>query len=100
MQPVIRPLQDEDFAQWLPLWDGNNQNTRDDAVTKETWSRMQNSGYPVFGIGAFFDDRLVGILHYVLHPTTGSVKLVGYMQDVYVDPDFRNRGIARALVTE
>ena len=41
---------------------------------------------------------MVGLVHYVLHPTTGAVAPVCYMQDVYVDPAQRGKGIARKLV--
>lgn len=98
MDLIVRPLLPDDFAQWLALWNENNQGQINDAVTKETWARIHHEGYPVFGIGAFEGEALAGILHYVLHPTTGSIQLVGYMQDLYVAPDFRQKGIARRLV--
>lgn len=98
MHHIIRALQNDDYAQWLALWDANNQEQSDPAVTEETWARICNPAYPVFGLGAWEDDALVGILHYVVHPTTGSVAPVAYMQDLYVGPAFRNQGIAQDLV--
>ncbi len=98
---VIRPLQFDDFPKWLPLWDGNNLGNRDEAVTAETWNRLcdpQNT--QVNGLCAFMNDRITGIVHYILHPTTGSIQPVCYMQDVYIDPNYRRKGIGKRLVNE
>lgn len=96
----IRPLVLNDFPHWLPLWDGNNLGRRDEALTTETWSRILDSDYPVYGLGAVHKGELAGILHYVLHPTTGNINSVCYMQDLYVSPDHRSKGIARKMVYE
>lgn len=97
---VIRPLEPHDFPNWLPLWDGNNMGQRNEAVTTETWSRLMNPDFPVFGLCALSKGAMAGLVHYVLHPTTGSIAMAAYMQDVYVDPAFRQQGIARQMVEE
>lgn len=94
----IRPLQSDDFPDWLPLWDGNNQGERKTDVTTETWARLSDSEFPVHGLCAEIDGEMVGLIHYVLHYTTGSIAPICYMQDVYVDPKHRQKGIARAMV--
>ena len=96
----IRTIENRDFPDWLPLWDGNNLGTRDEAVTSETWSRLTDPEFPVHGLVAESNGKLVGLLHYIEHPTTGSLKDVCYMQDVYVEPAQRQKGIARALLNE
>lgn len=96
----IRPLEQNDFPAWLPLWDGNNMGQRNEEVTTETWSRILDSDSPVHGLGAFDGDTMVGLVHYILHPTTGHIEPACYMQDVYVDPAQRQKGIGRALVEE
>lgn len=96
---TVRPFEEADYGQWLPLWNGNNQGQRNDGVTAETWNRLLNPVYPVHGFGAFENGTMTGLLHYILHPVTGHIDPVCYMQDVYVDPAFRRRGIARKLVS-
>lgn len=100
MTITIRALQHNDFPAWLPLWIGNNMGQNNEDVTTETWSRITNPEHPVNGLGAFDGDQLVGILHYILHNTTGFIEPVCYMQDLYVDPDQRKKGTARKLVKE
>ena len=96
----IRPLLDNDFPQWLPLWDANNMDRPNEPVTSQTWARLLDPDYPIHGLCAVQDDKILGFVHYVVHPTTGSIEPICYMQDVYVDPSMRRKGIARALVQE
>lgn len=100
MSLKIRPLTADDLPHWLPLWDGNNKGKRDEAVTTETWARITDPDFPVFGLCAELNGKIVGLVHYVLHYTTGNITQVCYMQDVYVDPAVRGKGIARAMVME
>lgn len=98
---IIRSLEFDDFSQWLPLWDGNNLGQRDEAVTAATWERLTNTrNTHVNGLCAEMNGELVGIVHYILHPTTGSISPVCYMQDVYTSPQHRRKGIGKRLVQE
>ncbi len=96
---VIRTLKFEDFPKWLPLWDGNNLGQRNDAVTAETWARLIDpDNTQVNGLCAEMNGEIMGIVHYILHPTTGNINPVCYMQDVFVSPDHRRKGIGKRLV--
>ena len=95
---VIDDIREADFKDWLRLWDSNNNGQRNDAVTKETWNRLLNPIFPVHGYITRVDGQMAGLVHYILHPVTGHIMPVCYMQDLYVDPDFRKRGIGRKLV--
>ena len=96
----IRNIENRDFPDWLPLWDGNNLGIRDEDVTTLTWSRLVDPSAPVHGLVAEKDGQLVGLLHFIVHPTTGNTLDVCYMQDVFVDPEFRLQGVARKLIEE
>lgn len=98
---IVRPLNPEDYDQWLPLWDGNNLGQSDEAITAETWKRLNDSdNWMVNGLAAKMGEEIVGIVHYILHPTTGNIAPVCYMQDVYVSPTHRRKGIGKRLVEE
>lgn len=95
----IRPLKFDDFPNWLPLWDGNNMSQRNEAVTAETWDRICDAkNTQVNGLAAEINGDILGIVHYILHPTTGQINPVCYMQDVYVPPENRRKGIAKRMV--
>jgi ribosomal protein S18 acetylase RimI-like enzyme len=99
MTITIDHICETDKQEWLPLWDDNNQGMGKEEVTNSTWARLNDESFPVFGLSARdTEGTLVGFLHYVLHPTTGSINPVCYMQDVYVSPNHRKKGIAKQLV--
>lgn len=96
---IVRPLRPDDYAKWLPLWDGNNLGQSDPAVTAVTWHRLCDpENQQVNGLCAEQNGELLGIVHYILHPTTGNITPVCYMQDVYVSPDHRRKGVGKRLV--
>lgn len=97
--PAVRPLMHEDYELWRPVWLGNMQNQVSDEVTHNTWQLIVDAEKTVTGLGLFeHEKKLSAILHYVLHPTTGSLSSVCYMQDLFVTPECRRRGHARRLV--
>lgn len=96
----VSPLAAADHEGWLRLWDANNRGVRNNDVTTVTWERLLDTHYPLYGLGARVDGVLAGLVHAVLHPVTGHIFPVCYMQDLFVDPVYRRRGVARALVRE
>lgn len=98
MSISIRPLQPQDYTDWLPLWDGNNQGTHDPITTAKTWERLIDPNCDVNGLCYIKDGTLIGLVHYVLHLTTGAINPVCYMQDLYTHPDHRHTGIATELI--
>lgn len=96
----IRSLTRNDYDAWLPLWQENCLNQIKDDITTETWRRLTNPKENVFGLGAYENEILIGILHYVLHPITGFIEPACYMQDLFVIEKKRGQGIAKRLVWE
>ena len=98
---IVSALEPSDYDQWLPLWQANMEYHISDEVTAGTWRRICDPDFPIGGLGARLEEHgpIAGICHFILHPTTGSLKEVCYMQDLYVDAPCRNKGVARTLVT-
>lgn len=96
---MIRPLAAEDRAEWEVLARGYKdfyETVVPDSGYDETWQRLL-AGTRVHGLGAWRAGRLVGIAHYLSHATVWSGD-VCYLQDLFVAPDARGRGTARALI--
>ena len=96
---VISDITQDDFGGWLPLWNENNLGQATQNVTTETWMRLNDAGSPVCGMKAMIGDELAGIMHYILHPTTGQIEPVCYMQDLFIDTKHRRKGIAKQMVS-
>jgi ribosomal protein S18 acetylase RimI-like enzyme len=106
MTVSIAPLAASDFSEWLKLWEENNHHQCPRKVTETTWARLLDPASPVNGFAARVPPHassgaggeMAGLVHYILHPVTGHIEPACYMQDLYIAPAFRRRGIARGLV--
>jgi len=98
---TIRELEPADQTRWLPLWQGYQEFygvSLSEAVTEATWRRMLYRSEPIWGLGAFEGAELAGITHYLFHRSTWLTADTCYLQDLYVVPAKRGRGMARALI--
>ena len=64
----------------------------------EAWERIRQDEQ-IHARGARLDGHLVGIVHFLAHPSTTSAD-VCYLQDLFTAPQARGRGVARALIAE
>jgi len=97
----IRPLTPGDYEAWLPLWQGYltfYKATLDPAVTDVTWERFHDDDEPMFVLGAFDGDQLLGIVHCVSHRATWTEGWYVYLEDLFTVPQARGQGIGKALI--
>ena len=97
--PRIAPLAAADHSRWLDLARGYKAFYRTQVSDQEyehAWERLLANDR-VWGLGAHVDGALVGITHYLFHTGTWNNE-VCYLQDLFVDPAVRGRGVARALI--
>jgi GNAT superfamily N-acetyltransferase len=86
---------------WLPLWRGYQAFYKVDiaeAVTQSTWSRMLDPSEPVHGALAMIDGKAVGLVHFLFHRSTWAIGNICYLQDLFVAPDIRGKGIGAQLI--
>jgi GNAT superfamily N-acetyltransferase len=98
---VIRPLTLADRSAWEPLWAGYlafYQAQIPAAITELTWQRFHDPQIPMHARGAFWDDRLVGIVQYLFHYSAWTSGPYCYLQDLFTVPDARGHGVGRALI--
>lgn len=102
---AVRPVEQADLAQWLPLWDGYNafygrkgQTALRAEITSATWQRFFDPSEPVFAWVAESNATLVGLTHYLFHRSTTRIELTCYLQDLFTAPAARGHGIGRALI--
>ena len=101
-EALIRPLQPADERDWRRLWAGYLEFYRralSPETTEATWRALVAEDRPeMMGRVAEVEGRVVGLLNAVIHPNTWSAAPVCYLEDLYVDAEFRGRGIGRALI--
>jgi ribosomal protein S18 acetylase RimI-like enzyme len=102
---TVGPLTDADRTAWEPLARGYKafyETEVSDAGYEAAWQRLR-AGEPMLGLGAWLSGgpgqprRLVGIAHALFHASAWSDGAL-YLQDLFVDPTVRGRGVAAALI--
>jgi GNAT superfamily N-acetyltransferase len=98
---VIRPVGVNERADWEPLWKGYQAFYKvviSDATTAVTWARLHDPKEPMGVLGAYVDERLCGIVHYLFHRSSWTIGDYCYLQDLFVAQSARNLGLGRALI--
>lgn len=103
MSITTRALEPGDRAQWEPLFRGYltfYKSTLPDDVIDETWARLLSDDLQFHaGICAVNGNGdLVGIAHIIFHRSTWSKTYYCYLEDLFVSPDVRAKGIGRQLI--
>ena len=98
---TIRPATAADYEAWLPLWRGYQAFYKTDipqATTAVTWQRLLDPAEPMHVALAVAGGAVVGLVHYIEHRSCWTAGNYMYLQDLFVDPAVRGRGLGRALI--
>ncbi|MBC7479846.1 MAG: GNAT family N-acetyltransferase [Pseudorhodobacter sp.] len=99
----IRDTTSDDHAAWLHLWQGFlafHDTDLAPAITAHTWARLIDPANPMQMRLAEGDGRVVGFAIHQHHPSTWVLGDDCYLEDLYVEPDQRGKGIGRALMED
>lgn len=97
----ITPLQPQDRADWLGLWNGYLTfygSALDQATTDATFDRLTADAELHGAIARDGDGRALGIVHWLTHPATWTTADYCYLEDLFVSPDARGAGAGEALI--
>ncbi len=98
---TIRPLAASDRAAWDPLWQGYlsfYKATLAPGTHDATFARLTGGSEPMGGFVAERDGALVGIVHWVIHRSTWSIRDICYLQDLFTTPEARSGGVGGKLI--
>jgi GNAT superfamily N-acetyltransferase len=98
---TIRPVRADERADWEPLWKGYQAFYKvaiSDQTTGMTWARLHDPAEPMEVLGAYRDNQLCGIAHYLFHRSCWTIEDYCYLQDLFVAAGARNLGLGRALI--
>lgn len=99
----VRPLEARDKAAWAPLFRGYIEFYKaslPDEVIEGTWQRLMQGGegFHIGLVAVDEADRPIGLAHVLFHRSTWSPTWYCYLEDLFVDPARRQKGVGRALI--
>ena len=103
MTLTIRAIEEKDKNQWLKLWAGYLEfykSTISPEQTEITWKRLINNEQKMFGFVAESEEGVIGFTHCLFRPSTWTETDYCYLEDLFVDPNIRGKGIGRALINK
>ncbi|MDP3619517.1 MAG: GNAT family N-acetyltransferase [Ramlibacter sp.] len=99
--PLIRSALPSDETAWRALWRGYcdfYETPLPEAVTSRTWQRILDPDSAVMCMLAEVEGQVYGFALCVVHEATWETQPVCYLEDLYVHPAARARGMGRALI--
>ena len=103
MTLTIRAIEEKDKDQWLKLWAGYLEfykSTISLEQTELTWKRLINNEQKMFGFVAESEEGVIGFTHCLFRPSTWTETDYCYLEDLFVDPNIRGKGIGRTLMNK
>ena len=98
---MIRFLEQKDKEQWAKLYIGYADfykvpmNTE---ILDILWNWIHDKNHVVNGICFELDNKIVGIAHYRTMPRPIKGQYVGFLDDLFVEPEMRGQKIAQKLI--
>jgi ribosomal protein S18 acetylase RimI-like enzyme len=99
---MIRKLEQKDKENWDKLYKGYadfykvQMNTE---ILDTLWGWIQDENHIVKGICFELEAKIVGIAHYRTMPRLIKGQYIGFLDDLFVEPDFRGQQIAQKLIS-
>ena len=98
---MIRSLEQSDKENWAKLYKAYAdfyKVTMNRWILDTLWGWIQDKNHEVNGICFEFKGKIVGIAHFRTMPRPIKGQYIGFLDDLFVDPDFRGQKIAQKLI--
>jgi len=100
---MIRTIQLKDKERWKKLYIGYADFYKvemNEKILETVWEWLNDTNHELKGIGYEADGKIVGLAHYrkLLRPLQG--KYIGYLDDIFVDAEYRGQKIGEKLLNK
>ena len=99
---MIRFLEQKDKEKWVKLYNGYANFYKvpmNNGILDTLWNWIQDKNHVVNGICFELDSKIVGIAHYRTMPRPIKAEYIGFLDDLFVEPEFRGQQIAQKLIS-
>jgi len=99
---MIRKLERNDKKNWIKLYCGYAKFYKvqmNQEILDTLWEWIHNEIHDVNAICYEFDGKIVGIAHYRTMPRPIKGQYICFLDDLFVEPEFRGQKIAQKLIS-
>ena len=100
---MIRKINIKDKENWKKLYKGYAdfyKSSINEKILDTVWSWLMDKNHEVKGIVYEINGNLTALAHYRAMPSPLRGKYIGFLDDLYVDPSYRNQKIGQKLMNE
>ena len=100
---MIRPIKIQDKAHWEKLYKSYAEFYKvemNDKILQTVWDWLHDKNHEVEGLVYQVDEYIVAIAHYRRMPRPLFGKDIGFLDDLFVDPDHRGKRIGEKIINE
>ena len=98
---MIRKLNKDDFKRWSNLYQEYAifyNVPMNMAILETLWDWINDENHIVNGICFELNNKILGIAHYRTMPRPIKGQYIGFLDDLFVEPEFRGQKIAQKLI--
>jgi ribosomal protein S18 acetylase RimI-like enzyme len=98
---MIRKLEQKDKENWAKLYYSYADFYKapmNTGILDNLWSWINDETHSVNAICFELEDKIVGIAHYRTMPRPIKGQYIGFLDDLFVEPEFRGQKIAQKLI--
>ena len=100
---MIREIQLKDKEQWEKLYRGYADFYKvemNNKILQTVWNWLHDKNHEVNGVVYEVDGNIVGLAHYRRMPSPLRRQDIGFLDDLFVDPEYRGQKIGKKLLNK
>ena len=100
---MIREIKLKDKEQWGKLYKSYAkfyEVEMNEKILQTVWNWLHDKNHEVEGLVYEVDGNIAGLAHYRRMPSPLRGQYIGFLDDLFVDPDHRGKGIGEKILNE